>query len=143
MFCRTIVPRTILFLCSDNVYASQMAEGIAKHLAPPKARILSAGMVPGAVNPAVAQIMKEIGVDISGQRPKPLTDVPIDEVDLAVVIGMSPETCTTLPPGLRIERWPIPDLRRMTGEESALRYLRDAIDNYVAALFLDYWRNVA
>ena len=67
---REIRERTILFLCEDNACLSQMAEAAAKHLGPPKTRIFSAGVKPGSIPPHVVQAMKEMGINMAGQRSK-------------------------------------------------------------------------
>ena len=143
---RTIRERNILFLCQDNAASSQMAEAIAKHLAPPKTRIFSAGIAPGKIPPQVSLVLEEVGVKLSGQKPKSLRDVPTDEIDL--VITLSPEMkekCPSLSAKARQIHWAIPDAKGTSGGEAAMnavyRYLRDEIDKRVAALFLDYWRN--
>ncbi len=144
---RKIRERNILFLCPDNSCSSQIAEAIAKRLAPPKTRVFSAGIAPGKMHPAVAQVMKEVDVDTASQSPKGLEAVPINEIDLVVMLGQIKEKFPTFPAKARLAHWAIPDLQRVTGGDAAMqaavRYLRDHLDKKVAALFLDYWRNVA
>ena len=104
---RRKVERNILFLCEDNACLSQMAEAAAKHLAPPKTRIFSAGVKPSAIPAHVVQAMQELGISMSGQKSKSLADVPIQEIDLVVSIDDAHEQCDNLPGRVRIERWPI------------------------------------
>jgi arsenate reductase len=148
MLRRKIKERNILFLCEDNAAYSQMAEAIAKHLAPPQTRVFSAGITPGKIPPHVSSVLEEVGVKLLGQKPKSLKEVPLDEIDL--VITLSPEMKEQRPPlktKARLIHWAIPDAKRASGGEAAMsavyRYLRDEIDSKVAALFLDYWRNSA
>ena len=61
---------TILFLCVANSARSQMAEGLARAAAPDGYRFLSAGSVPGQLNPLAVAVLREDGVDISHHRPK-------------------------------------------------------------------------
>ncbi|HEV8340883.1 MAG TPA: arsenate reductase ArsC [Candidatus Binatia bacterium] len=144
---RNIRERNILFLCQDNSCTSQMAEAIARRLAPPQTRIFSAGITPREIHPSVPEVMKEIQVEMADQRPKGLEAIPIDEMDLVVAFGEASGNCPTLPPKVRLEHWSIPEPRPLTGEEKGmqlfLRYVRDEIDRKVAALFLDHWRNLA
>jgi arsenate reductase len=66
--------KTVLFVCIHNAGRSQMAEAYFNRAAKGKARALSAGTRPGnAVHPEVIEAMKEVGIDISGNKPKVLT----------------------------------------------------------------------
>jgi len=82
---RQTLERNILFLCEDNACLSQMAEAAAKHLAPPRTRIFSAGVKPSAIPAHVVQAMQELGISMSGHRSKGLSDIPIQEIDLWLV----------------------------------------------------------
>jgi len=143
---RAINERNILFLCQDNAQLSQMAEAAAKHLAPPKTRIFSAGIKPSRIPPVVIEAMNEIGIPIAQQKSKGLDEVPLNEIDLVVSFGDAHKKCN-LPERAKVESWPIPS--EVKSEESegengdALREERDKIEKRVFALFMDYWRNVA
>ncbi|MGH7769179.1 MAG: arsenate reductase ArsC [Candidatus Binatia bacterium] len=144
---RKIRENNILFLCPDNSCNSQMAEAIAKRLAPPATRVFSAGLNPGKMDPAVAKVMNEVEIDVSNQRPKGLDAVPMDQIDLIIALGEAREKFAPLADQARVEHWTIPDPRRAGGGEEAIsavfRYVRDEIDKKVAALFLDHWRNLS
>jgi protein-tyrosine-phosphatase len=84
---RENLERNILFLCEDNACFSQMAEAAAKHLAPPKTKIFSAGVKPSVIPPHVVEAMKELGISMTGQKSKGLSDVPMQEIDLVVSFG--------------------------------------------------------
>ena len=78
--------KTILFLCVGNSCRSQMAEGFARDSG--KAIATSAGTEPGdKVAPKAIEVMKEIGIDISGQHPKLLTAEMIEEADICISMG--------------------------------------------------------
>jgi len=143
---REIRERTILFLCEDNACLSQMAEAAAKHLGPPKTRIFSAGLKPSAIPPHVVQAMTELGINMTGQRSKGLTDVPIQDIDLVVSFGDAYKKCHDLPRRAKIENWPAPEYLKLDKESAQelpiIRDERDKIDRRVFALFLDYWRNI-
>ena len=143
---REHIQRNILFLCEDNACLSQIAEATAKHLAPPRTRIFSAGVKPSTIPPHVVQAMQELGISMSGQRSKGLADIPIQDIDLVVSFGDAHKKCDNLPQRAKIESWPVSEESRAgTGapELSILRDKRDEIDKRVFALFLDHWRNIA
>ncbi len=144
---RKIFERNILFLCEDNACRSQMAEAMAKYLNPPNTRVVSAGLNPGEIPSQVSDVMAEFGISLSGQISKGLDAVPLDEIDLVVSFGDVATKCDCLPCKAKVEYWSVPDPYGRQENGSApfanLRLCRDAIDKYVAALFLDHWRNVA
>jgi arsenate reductase len=144
---RAIHERNILFLCEDNACLSQIAEATAKHLAPPKTRIFSAGVRPSTIPTHVIQAMKELGINMSGHRSKGLAEIPIHDIDLVVSFGDAHKKCTNLPGRAKIENWPAPEEfgseKGGSPELSVIRDKRDEIDKRVFALFLDHWRNIA
>ena len=79
-------PRGILFLCVANSARSQMAEGIARTLAPAGVEVFSAGSNPGRLNPLAMQALAEIGIDLSGHRSKGIPEVPADRVDTIITL---------------------------------------------------------
>ena len=144
---REIFERNILFLCHDNACLSQIAEATAKHLAPPKTRIFSAGARPATIPDHVIQAMRELGISMNGQKSKGLADVPLQDIDLVISFGDAHKKCGEFPRGAKIETWLVPEQRKTASsgaqELAALRSQRDEIGNRVFALFLDYWRNIA
>ncbi len=67
--------KDILFVCVENAGRSQMAEAFFRKFAEGKFNVISAGTAPSAkVNPIVEQVMKEIGIDISSQLPKTISN---------------------------------------------------------------------
>jgi arsenate reductase len=123
-------PDGILFLCVANSARSQMAEGLARRLAPPETRVYSAGSEPGSVNPLAVRAMAEIGVDISGHRSKSVDEIPVDRVD-AVVTLCAEEVCPVFPGPVRRLHWPVDDPARAGGSEAerleVFRRVRDDI----------------
>jgi len=144
---RTIRERNILFLCEDNASLSQMAEAVAKHLSPPTVRVFSAGLKPTTIPSQVYKVMEELGVSLSGQSSKQINDIPLNEIDLVVSFGEADKKCGPLPPKIKVEHWPGSKTDLLASSEPATltnyRRERDEIDKRVAALFMDYWRNVA
>src|SRR5688572_3786890 len=63
---RESIQRNVLFFCQDNTCLSQIAEASAKHLAPPRTRIFSAGIKPGVIPLHVVQAMQELGISMLG-----------------------------------------------------------------------------
>jgi phosphate transport system protein len=125
------LPRGVLFLCVGNSARSQMAEGWARHLLPATVRIWSAGSQPAAaVNPNAVRVMREAGIDISGQRPKRIDEVPLGEVDTVITL-CSEEICPVLPGDYMKEAWRLPDPAAVVGGaaevEAAFRATRDEI----------------
>jgi arsenate reductase len=129
---------TILFLCVANSARSQMAEGLARAMAPPGYRFLSAGSEPGALHPLAVAVMAEVGIDISGQRAKGLDAVPLDEVDTIVTL-CAEEVCPVVPGQVRRLHWPLPDPARAAGSEAerraAFRAARDRLRELLPALW--------
>jgi len=144
---RESIKRNILFLCEDNACLSQIAEASAKHLAPPRTRIFSAGIKPGIIPLHVVQAMQELGISMRGQSSKGLADVPMNEIDLVVSFDEAHKQCLNLPGRARIEEWKVPNSPVNSAASkpnlTAIREDRDEIDKRVFALFLDHWRNVS
>ena len=91
-----IIPKKILFVCVENAGRSQMAEGFLREYAP-KFDVISAGTKPKLqLNPTVVDVMKEIGIDITKQKPKELTDEMISS-SITVNMGcMDSKSCPSL-----------------------------------------------
>ena len=124
---RAARPRHVLFLCVANSARSQMAEGIARTLAPEGVRVSSAGSEPTSLRPEAVEVLREIGIDVSGQRSKGMDDVerPVD----AVVTLCAEEVCPAwLEPALRVH-WGLPDPAAVyTSPEARLQAFRDVRD---------------
>ena len=131
-------PRHILFLCVANSARSQMAEGIARSLAPAGTKISSAGSQPSQVNPLAIRALDEIGIDIRAQASKSVDDVSPDEVD-AVVTLCAEEVCPVFLGKARRFHWGLPDPAHAgSGEEERLQAFRDVRDELrrrLAAVF--------
>src|SRR5690349_15046929 len=100
----------ILFLCTGNSARSQMAEGYLRHVAGDKFEALSAGIEPKGLNPLAIEAMKEIGIDISGQKSKDaagLLGQPIPYV--VTVCDNARERCPIFPGTYRFLHWSFED----------------------------------
>ena len=105
---RAARPRHLLFLCVANSARSQMAEGIARTLAPAGVKISSAGSAPSRLNPLAVKALDEIGIDIRNQYSKSVDDIPPDGVD-AVVTLCAEEVCPVfLGKAMRVH-WGLPE----------------------------------
>jgi arsenate reductase len=128
----------VLFLCVANSVRSQIAEGVARRLAPPGVEVYSAGASPGRISSTAVAVLAEAGIDASSQYAKPLGAVPHDRIGL--VVTLCPEDLgVSVPPGVEQLHWPSDDpTAGATSEEErleAFRRLRDALEAKIAALF--------
>ncbi len=135
---RAARPRHILFLCVANSARSQMAEGIARALAPASVKISSAGSQPSRLNPLAVQALAEIGIDISRQHSKSVREIPPHDVD-AVVTLCAEEVCPVfLGKALRVH-WGLPDPASAAGDEharlEAFRGVRDELLRRLGKVF--------
>lgn len=121
----------VLFLCVHNAGRSQMAAALLAREAEGRIVIHSAGSAPGeTLNPAVVDAMAEIGIDISGERPKKLTDDMALESDVIVTMGCG-DACPVYP-GKRYLDWELPDPAGKRLDE--VRPIRDEIERRVKGL---------
>ena len=124
----------VLFLCTHNAGRSQMAMGFFTHLAGDAAVAWSGGSEPGnEVNPAAAQAMAEVGIDISGEYPKPWTDEIVQAADVVITMGCG-DACPVFP-GRRYQEWVLDD---PAGQDvDGVRPIRDDIEERVRRLLTD------
>ena len=124
------ITKTILFVCVENAGRSQMAEGFFKKYAPKEFKVQSAGTKPvSQINPIVVEAMKEVGIDISKQKSKELTDEMIRDSDNVVNMGcMDKNFCPTiwLP---KVIEWNLEHPKGKSIEE--VREIRDEIEKRV------------
>ncbi|TFV61075.1 arsenate reductase ArsC [Mycobacterium sp. PS03-16] len=121
----------VLFLCTHNAGRSQMALGFFTHLAGGGAIAWSGGSEPAdQLNPAAVQAMAEIGIDITGEYPKPWTDEVVRAADVVVTMGCG-DTCPYYP-GKRYENWELSDPAGQGVE--AVRAIRDDIEARIRVL---------
>lgn len=98
----------LLFLCVANSARSQMAEGWARALFGGRVRVQSAGSMPSRVNPDAIVVMREAGVDIGGQRSKPVDGIDPATVDTVITL-CAEEVCPVFLGTARRLHWPLPD----------------------------------
>jgi arsenate reductase (thioredoxin) len=130
----------LLFLCTGNSCRSQMAEGLARHYGGEWLEVYSAGTNPTALHPLTVEVMREIGIDITGQYAKGLEHVPA-EVDLVVTVcNQAAEACPLFLGAPAVQHWSLPDPAAATGnlEEitAGFRKVRDDLRKRVRALLV-------
>jgi arsenate reductase (thioredoxin) len=125
---------TVLFLCVHNAGRSQMALGFFNHLANDGAVAWSGGSEPGIeVNPAAVEAMRERGIDISQEFPKPWTDETVRAADVVITMGCG-DACPLFP-GKRYEEWVLEDPAGRGVDD--VRPIRDEIERRVRTLLAE------
>ena len=127
------MPKNILFVCVENAGRSQMAEAFFKKYAGDKFDAVSAGTSPSfKLNPLAIQVMKEIGIDMTTQFPKELSDSMITNSSKTVNMGcMDEESCPALFVNDVLD-WNISDPKEKSVEQ--VRIIRDQIKNKILTL---------
>ena len=124
----------VLFVCTHNAGRSQIAAALLDHHAGRRVHVTSAGSQPAdQLNPAVVQAMAEIGLDISREFPKPLTDDKVQAADVVITMGCG-DACPIYP-GKRYLDWDLPDPAGLDLE--AVRPIRDEIARRVQQLLAE------
>ena len=122
---------TILFVCVHNAGRSQMAAAFACRLGGERVEVLSAGSEPGErVHPPVAEVMREVGIDLTQERPRLLTDADARLADVVITMGCG-DACPIYP-GKRYEDWVLTDPAGQPTE--TVRAIRDEIKTRVEQL---------
>jgi len=114
----------VLFVCTHNAGRSQMAAALLQHLSGGRVHVRSAGSDPAdQINPAAVAAMAEVGIDLSEEFPKPLTDEVVQAADAVITMGCG-DACPIYP-GKRYEDWEIEDPAGQPVE--TVRRIRNAI----------------
>ena len=127
-------PTEVQFLCVHNAGRSQMAAGLLQKLGGDSVHVRTAGSDPAErINPAAVEAMEEVGVDLSQEFPKPLTDEFVRAADVVIAMGCG-DACPVYP-GKRYEDWELDD---PAGKDVAdVRRIRDDIEVRVNKLLED------
>jgi arsenate reductase (thioredoxin) len=124
----------VLFVCVHNAGRSQMAAALLDHHANGKVVVCSAGSEPAdRLNPAVVAAMAEVGIDLSREVPKPLTDQAVRAADVVITMGCG-DACPVYP-GKRYEDWQLQDPAGQPLE--VVRGIREQIDARVQRLLAE------
>ena len=124
----------VLFVCVKNGGKSQMAAGLMRLRAGDQIDVHSAGTLPGTkINKLSAAALAEVGVDITGKQPKPITEDAVRAADLVVTLGREAQVAPVA--GTRFENWDTdePSQRGIEGMDR-MRLVRDDIDRGVQDL---------
>jgi arsenate reductase (thioredoxin) len=130
----------VLFVCVHNAGRSQMAAGLVRLRSEGRIHVRSAGSDPAdAINPAVVEAMAEVGLDMSEEFPKPLTDEVVRAADVVITMGCG-DACPIYP-GKRYEDWVLDD---PAGQDlEAVRRIRDELDARIQSLVAELAPNSA
>ncbi len=135
---RSVQPSHILFLCVANSARSQMAEGIARSLAPRSVAVSSAGSEPTLVRPEAVTALSEIGIDISQHSSTSADDVDAAQVK-AVITLCDEEVCPSFLGEAMKMHWGLPDPGHARGGDDAIldsfRQVRDELHRRLSHLF--------
>jgi arsenate reductase len=124
----------VLFVCVQNAGRSQMAAALLDHYAEGRVHVRSAGSAPAdQLNPNVVAAMTELGIDLSKEFPKPMTDEVVKAADAVITMGCG-DACPIYP-GKRYEDWEVDDPAE--ADLAGVRRIRDDIDERVRRLLSD------
>ena len=131
-----IFKKGVLFLCTGNSCRSQMAEGFAKKMLSKDLKIFSAGLEPKGVHPIAIKVMQEVGIDISKQESKNISEISIGEIDIVVTLcGDAAERCPVFPGKVKRIHWELEDPAKAQGSQEEIikifQKVRDKIKSYM------------
>lgn len=142
----------VLFICIHNSARSQMAEAFLKKYGEDLFDVESAGLEPGVINPYVVEVMKEVGIDLSGKDTKDVFDLfrkgRMYNVVVTVCDEASAERCPIFPGVVRRLAWSFPDPSAFKGNRETIleetRQVRDQIEEKIKtfareAREISYW----
>jgi arsenate reductase len=135
--------KRVLILCTGNSARSQMAEGILRHDGEDKFEVHSAGVKPGAVRPEAIQVMREIGIDISGQHSKSVDEFVGQDFDYIITVcDNARETCPVFPAKAQrlhqnLEDPPPPNVGDEASRMAIFRGVRDEIRQWIREFISD------
>jgi arsenate reductase len=129
----TAIPQ-VLFVCVHNAGRSQMAAALLNHYARGAVEVRSAGSAPAdSINPAVREVMAEIGIDLAAEKPKLLTFDTVEASDVVITMGCG-DACPVFP-GKRYLDWQLTDPAGRGVDE--VRPIREEIDARVRGLLAE------
>lgn len=123
--------KRVLFVCTGNRARSQMAEGLLRQLAGDRFQAYSAGTEPKGIAPQTVEVMGEIGIDVSGQRSKPVEEFLGQAFDCVITVcDVASERCPTFPGEGRRLHWSVEDPAEAEARgEAAIEAFRAARDD--------------
>ncbi len=130
----------VLFLCVANSARSQMAEGLARAVAPKDREIYSAGSAPTHLNPFARQVMQELGIDISSHRSKAIDEIPSDRIETVITL-CGEEVCPVFPGKVERFHWPFEDPAAAQGSDEEVRKDFRSIRDQIRTKIEDFFGN--
>lgn len=132
--------KRVLFICTHNAARSQMAEAFLRALRGDAYEAFSAGTEPGVLNPRVIKVMSEVGIDISGQRSKRISEVMDKEFDLVITLcDRARGFCPMVPGNHKLLHKGFGDPSALSGSEeeimAGIRRIRDEIRRWIETDF--------
>lgn len=129
-------PVRVLFLCTHNSARSQMAEGLLRARSKGRIQVFSAGNEPSRVHPLAIRALNDLGIDISMQRSKSLTEFLGQEFDYVITVcDKARETCPFCPGSPQRIHWSLPDPSAVEGNEDtryqAFKDIAMQLDNQI------------
>ncbi len=137
--------KRIMFLCTANSCRSQMAEGFAREYSRGELEVYSAGLMAAGIHRRAIAVMKEAGIDITGQQSKEIDERILGKMDIIITLcSHAEETCPKTAPSIQRIHWPITDPIGTLGSEEFImedfRRARDEIKEKVRGLIKDLLR---
>jgi arsenate reductase (thioredoxin) len=131
--------KKVLILCTGNSARSQMAEGLLRHMSGDKFEVSSAGVAPTHVRPEAIEVMREIGIDISGNRSKSVAEFAGWQFDYVITVcDNANQQCPMFPGKTKRIHWSIEDPAAVEGDEEAkltvFRRVRDELRSRLKTL---------
>lgn len=132
--------KRVLILCTGNSARSQMAEGLLKHICDGEFEVESAGTKPSLVRPEAIAVLREIGIDISGNRSKSVDEFAGQEFDYVITVcDNARENCPYFPAKTKLIHYSFADPAAVEGDAEtrlrAFRQVRDEIAEYFKKTF--------
>ena len=132
----------VLILCTGNSARSQIAEGLLRQLAGKRFEVASAGISPSAVRPEAIEVMREIGIDISSHRSKPIDEVLGQEFDYVITVcDNANEQCPTFPGKTKRIHWSFEDPAAVVGDEATRLNVFRRVRDQIKARLADFTKN--
>lgn len=134
-----VLQKGILFLCSGNSCRSQMAEGFAKKMLPKNMEIFSAGLEPKGVHPMAIKVMQEVGIDISKQESKNISEIPLDKINIVITLcGDAAERCPIFPGKVKRIHWALEDPAKAKGSEEEIAIVFRKVRDNIKSCIINY-----
>lgn len=134
--------KKVLFLCTGNSARSQMAEGFLRYMVVNKFEVFSAGLKSTQVNPLAIKVMAEIGIPISSQKSKSVSEFIGMKFDYVITLcDNAKETCPIFPGNYKKIHWGLEDPALVKGNEDekfrVFRKIRDQIKEHITKLLVN------